>query len=146
MRSQNGHNSWAFLTPPHIYRSDNAIQRSGDHRSHSRVFILKHCNVGLISIMILVDHATCCTLWYLASCGEGKPPLILTSGMVGPAANIVCLLFVDKWGRKRTMWITGIVMACDMALIMGFTAGYAHSNNKVGQGFTIAFIFCFSIM
>jgi len=67
-------------------------------------------------------------------------------GMVGPAANIICLLYVDKWGRKRTMWITGLAMACDMSIIMGLTAAYAGSDNKVGQGFTIAFIFLFSIM
>lgn len=66
--------------------------------------------------------------------------------MVGPAANIICLMFVDKWGRKPTMWITGIIMAIDMSLIMALTAKYATSTNKVGQGFTIAFIFCFSIM
>lgn len=55
-------------------------------------------------------------------------------------------MYVDKWGRKPTMWITGIAMAINFALIMGFTAKYAHSTNTVGQGFTIAFIFCFSIM
>ncbi|KAG6909494.1 hypothetical protein DXG01_017216 [Tephrocybe rancida] len=65
-------------------------------------------------------------------------------GMVGPTFNIICIAFVDKWGRKPTLWITSVAMAVDMALIMAFTAKYANSNNKVGQGFTIAFIFCFS--
>ncbi|KAI0310356.1 general substrate transporter [Amylostereum chailletii] len=67
-------------------------------------------------------------------------------GLVGPAANVICLLYVDRWGRKKTLWISAIAMACDMALIMGLTAGYAKSDNTVGQGFTIAFIFCFSII
>ncbi|KAF8064084.1 hypothetical protein FPV67DRAFT_1451326 [Lyophyllum atratum] len=44
------------------------------------------------------------------------------------------------------MWITGIVMACDMALIMGSTARYVQTENKTGQGFTIGFIFCFSVI
>jgi cbb3-type cytochrome oxidase subunit 3 len=55
-------------------------------------------------------------------------------------------MYVDKWGRKPTMWITGLAMACDMSIIMGLTAGYAGSDNRVAQGFTIAFIFMFSIL
>lgn len=66
--------------------------------------------------------------------------------MAGPIANIICLYFVDSWGRKKTLWITGIIMAIDMSLVMGLTAGYGKSDNKVGQGFTIAFIFLFSVM
>ncbi|EXJ91169.1 hypothetical protein A1O1_04278 [Capronia coronata CBS 617.96] len=67
-------------------------------------------------------------------------------GMAGPIANMICLYFVDSWGRKRTLWISGIIMAIDMSLVMGLTAGYAKSDNKVGQGFTIAFIFLFSVI
>ncbi|KAF9028039.1 general substrate transporter [Hymenopellis radicata] len=67
-------------------------------------------------------------------------------GLVGPIANIVCLAYVDKWGRKPTMWITGIVMGCDMAILMALTSQYASGTNKTGQGATIAFIFLFSII
>ncbi|KAK6373711.1 uncharacterized protein PV06_10334 [Exophiala oligosperma] len=67
-------------------------------------------------------------------------------GLVGPLANIICLYFVDSWGRKKTLWITGIIMTLDMALVMGLTGGYGQSDNKIAQGWTIAFIFCFSII
>lgn len=67
-------------------------------------------------------------------------------GMVGPIANVVCLYFVDSWGRKKTLWITGIIMALDMALVMAMTGAYSHTTNVVGKGFGIAFIFYFSIM
>lgn len=58
----------------------------------------------------------------------------------------MCLYFVDSWGRKKTLWITGLIMAMDMGIVMGLTASYGSSDNRVGQGFTIAFIFLFSIM
>ncbi|KAG4436373.1 hypothetical protein IFR05_008129 [Cadophora sp. M221] len=67
-------------------------------------------------------------------------------GMVGPIANVICLYFVDSWGRKKTLWITGIIMAIDMGLVMGMTGAFSHTNNMIGKGFGIAFIFCFSII
>lgn len=67
-------------------------------------------------------------------------------GMVGPLANIVCLYFVDSWGRRKTLWITGIIMTLDMGLIMAMTGAFTSTNNVIGKGFGIAFIFCFSIM
>ncbi|KAF2175993.1 general substrate transporter [Zopfia rhizophila CBS 207.26] len=67
-------------------------------------------------------------------------------GLVGPIANMVCLYYVDTWGRKKTLWITGIIMALDMGLVMGLSGGYGDSSNHVAKGFTIAFIFCFSII
>ncbi|PSN67796.1 general substrate transporter [Corynespora cassiicola Philippines] len=67
-------------------------------------------------------------------------------GLVGPIANVVCLYYVDTWGRKKTLWITGLVMSLDMALVMGLSGGYGSSNNMVAKGFSIAFIFCFSII
>lgn len=59
---------------------------------------------------------------------------------------MVCLYYVDSWGRKKTLWITGLIMAVDISIVMGLTAVYGDSTNRVGQGFTIAFIFLFSIM
>ncbi|CZR63798.1 related to transporter (major facilitator superfamily) [Phialocephala subalpina] len=67
-------------------------------------------------------------------------------GMVGPLANVVCLWFVDSWGRKKTLWITGIIMAVDISLVMAMTASFSKTSNEVGKGFAIAFIFCFSII
>ncbi|KAL4938453.1 hypothetical protein BDV06DRAFT_231868 [Aspergillus oleicola] len=67
-------------------------------------------------------------------------------GLVGPVANLVCLYYVDTWGRKKTLWITGIAMTLDMALVMGLSGGFQNSDNMVAKGFTIAFIFCFSMI
>ncbi|KAG2421025.1 hypothetical protein HFD88_000641 [Aspergillus terreus] len=67
-------------------------------------------------------------------------------GLVGPLANLVCLYYVDSWGRRKTLWITGIIMAMDMALVMGLSGGFNHTDNTVAKGFTIAFIFCFSMI
>ncbi|KFY93020.1 hypothetical protein V500_03954 [Pseudogymnoascus sp. VKM F-4518 (FW-2643)] len=67
-------------------------------------------------------------------------------GMVGPLANVICLYFVDSWGRRKTLWITGIIMAIDISLVMAMTASFSHTDNVVGKGFGIAFIFCFSII
>ncbi len=67
-------------------------------------------------------------------------------GMCGPLANVICLYFVDSWGRKITLWITGIIMTIDIALVMAMTAAFQKSDNEVGKGFGIAFIFCFTIM
>lgn len=67
-------------------------------------------------------------------------------GMVGPIANVICLYFVDSWGRRKTLWITGIIMAIDISLVMAMTASFTGTSNVVGKGFGVAFIFCFSIM
>ncbi|KAG6909498.1 hypothetical protein DXG01_017220 [Tephrocybe rancida] len=52
-------------------------------------------------------------------------------GMVGPTFNIICIAYVDKWGRKPTLWITSIAMAVDMALIMAFTANFSLGYNSI---------------
>ncbi|KAH7112107.1 general substrate transporter [Dendryphion nanum] len=67
-------------------------------------------------------------------------------GLVGPLANVVCLYYVDTWGRRKTLWITGLVMALDMSLVMGLSGAYGKTDNTVAKGFSIAFIFCFSII
>lgn len=79
---------------------------------------------------------------------KGHEVTLLASiyGMVGPLANVVCLYFVDSWGRKKTLWITGIIMTVDISLVMAMTASFTHTNNEVGKGFGIAFIFLFSII
>jgi hypothetical protein len=59
---------------------------------------------------------------------------------------LVCLYYVDTWGRKKTLWITGVAMTLDMAIVMGLSGGFVNSDNMVAKGFTIAFIFLFSMM
>lgn len=66
--------------------------------------------------------------------------------MCGPIANVVCLYFVDRWGRKKTLWITGIIMTIDISLEMAMSAVFTKSDNAVGKGFGIAFIFLFTVM
>lgn len=67
-------------------------------------------------------------------------------GMCGPLANVICLYFVDSWGRKKTLWITGVIMTIDIALVMAMSGAFATTDNEVGKGFAIAFIFCFTII
>ncbi|KAF2797587.1 general substrate transporter [Melanomma pulvis-pyrius CBS 109.77] len=67
-------------------------------------------------------------------------------GLVGPLANVICLYYVDTWGRKKTLWITGLAMALDMSLVMALSGAYGKSDNTIAKGFSIAFIFCFSII
>ncbi|KAL2807934.1 hypothetical protein BJX63DRAFT_436586 [Aspergillus granulosus] len=71
---------------------------------------------------------------------------MLIYGLVRPLANLVCLYYVDTWGRKKTLWITGVAMKVDMAIIMGLSGGFVGSSNMVAKGFNIAFIFLFSMM
>lgn len=65
-------------------------------------------------------------------------------GMVGPAFNLICIFYVDRFGRRSALYITGVAMAIDLAIVMGLTANYSGTDNKVGQGFAIAFVFLFS--
>jgi MFS family permease len=82
----------------------------------------------------------------LGQTGHNVTLLAGVYGLVGPIANVICLRYVDTWGRKKTLWITGFIMALDMGLVMGLSGGYGQSDNQIGKGFSIAFIFCFSIM
>ncbi|KAH7122002.1 general substrate transporter, partial [Dactylonectria estremocensis] len=76
----------------------------------------------------------------------GHTPTLLAGiyGLVGPLANIICLYYVDTWGRRKTLWITGLIMSMDMGLVMGLSGGYGSSDNMIAKGVTIAFIFCFT--
>ncbi|KAL1978157.1 hypothetical protein VTN31DRAFT_1016 [Thermomyces dupontii] len=67
-------------------------------------------------------------------------------GMMGPIANAICLCFIDKVGRKLPLAWTSVALVIDMILIMVFTKYFAESDNKVGQGFTIAWMFIFSLI
>lgn len=78
----------------------------------------------------------------------GRDVLWLSAGygMMGPIANAICLMYIDKVGRKLPLAWTSVALVIDMILIMVFAKEFAMSTNKVGQGFTIAWIFVFSII
>ncbi|ODV90244.1 hypothetical protein CANCADRAFT_103965 [Tortispora caseinolytica NRRL Y-17796] len=68
-------------------------------------------------------------------------------GLCGPAANLICIFFVDKWGRRITLIITSFLLAIDMSIVMALIATVVDGgNNKTGQGFTLLFIFLFTII
>ncbi|KAH8693572.1 MFS transporter [Talaromyces proteolyticus] len=67
-------------------------------------------------------------------------------GMMGPIANAICLTYIDKVGRKLPLAWTSVALVIDMILIMVFSKYFPGSGNKVGQGFTIAWIFLFSFI
>ncbi|QRW19105.1 Sugar (and other) transporter [Rhizoctonia solani] len=52
-------------------------------------------------------------------------------------------LGVDSWGRTRSLFWGAIALVIDLTLVM---VGTQWSNNSVGQGFIIAFIFCYTFI
>ncbi|KAF1989064.1 MFS transporter [Aulographum hederae CBS 113979] len=79
---------------------------------------------------------------------EGRDVLWLSAGygMMGPIANAICLLYVDRVGRKKPLAWSCVALCINMILILVFTKEYAGSSNEVGQGFTIAWLFLFSVL
>lgn len=65
---------------------------------------------------------------------------------MGPIANAICLSFIDKVGRKLPLAWTSVALVIDMTLIMVFSKYFPGGNNRIGQGFTIAWIFVFSFI
>ena len=65
--------------------------------------------------------------------------------MMGVIATAICLTYIDKVGRRFPLILSASAQTVVMALLMVFFKFYAQSNNKVGQGFTVAWIFCMSI-
>ncbi len=65
---------------------------------------------------------------------------------MGVIANAICLTYIDKVGRRLPLAWTSCALVIDMILIMVFSKEYAGSINKVGQGFTIDWIFIFSFI
>jgi hypothetical protein len=115
----------------------------------SGINVINYYQTDLYKGLGMRGHTVTLLAGYISPCAIFET--ILTEhnsvyGLVGPIANVFCLAFVDSWGRKKTLWITGIAMTVDMALVMGLSGGYDNSDNTTAKGFTIAFIFCFSIM
>jgi MFS family permease len=67
-------------------------------------------------------------------------------GCMGPIANAICLLFVDKWGRKKPLAYLSFALGIDMIIFTALTAHFSTGGNRLGQGFAIAMIFCFSVI
>ncbi|KAK5213832.1 hypothetical protein LTR99_010373 [Exophiala xenobiotica] len=67
-------------------------------------------------------------------------------GMIGVISTAICLTYIDKVGRRKPLFYTSIALTIDMILLMVFSKYYANSTNKVGQGFTVAWIFIFSFI
>jgi MFS family permease len=67
-------------------------------------------------------------------------------GCMGPIANLMCLFFVDKWGRKKPLAYLSFALGVCMTIFTALCAKYTTSNNRVGQGFAIAMIFAFSLI
>lgn len=65
---------------------------------------------------------------------------------MGFIANAICLSYIDKVGRKLPLAYTSCALVIDMILLMVFSKYYSNSANKVGEGFTIAWIFIFSFI
>ncbi|KAJ2970525.1 hypothetical protein NQ176_g8148 [Zarea fungicola] len=65
---------------------------------------------------------------------------------MGFIANAICLTYIDKVGRKLPLAWTSLALGVEMMLIMVFTKYFANTTNKIGQGWTIAWIFLFSFI
>ena len=78
----------------------------------------------------------------------GRRVLLISAGygMMGFIANAICLTYIDKVGRKLPLAWTSLALAIDMMLIMVFTKEFANTSNKIGEGWTIAWIFLFSFI
>ncbi|CAE6537396.1 unnamed protein product [Rhizoctonia solani] len=88
------------------------------------------------------------TIIYASIGIRGKTILLLSGayGTVGPIANLISLWKVDSWGRTRSLFWGAIGLVVDLTLVMTLTRFYAGTENSVGQGFIIAFIFCYTFI
>ncbi|CAE6476405.1 unnamed protein product [Rhizoctonia solani] len=88
------------------------------------------------------------TILYASIGITGKTVLLLSGayGTFGPIANLISLWKVDSWGRTRSLFWGAIALVIDLTLVMTLTKFYAGTDNSVGQGFIIAFIFCYTFI
>ncbi|CUA73991.1 putative quinate permease [Rhizoctonia solani] len=88
------------------------------------------------------------TILYAGVGITGKTVLLLSGayGTLGPIVNLISLWKVDSWGRTRSLFWGAIGLVIDLTLVMTLTRFYAGTTNSVGQGFIIAFIFCYTII
>ncbi|CAE6517111.1 unnamed protein product [Rhizoctonia solani] len=88
------------------------------------------------------------TILYAGVGITGKTVLLLSGayGTLGPLVNLVSLWKVDSWGRTRSLFWGAVGLVIDLTLVMVLTRFYAGTTNAVGQGFVIAFIFCYTYL
>ncbi|CAE6432422.1 unnamed protein product [Rhizoctonia solani] len=88
------------------------------------------------------------TILYAGVGITGKTVLLLSGayGTLGPLVNLVSLWKVDSWGRTRSLFWGAVGLVVDLTLVMILTRFYAGTTNAVGQGFVIAFIFCYTVI
>ncbi|KAG8781887.1 hypothetical protein FRC12_021421 [Ceratobasidium sp. 428] len=88
------------------------------------------------------------TILYAGVGITGKTVLLLSGvyGTLGPLMNLVSLWKVDTWGRTRSLFWGAIALVIDLTLVMVLTRFFAGTTNIVGQGFVIAFIFCYTMI
>lgn len=89
------------------------------------------------------------TIMYRSLGIDGRLVLALAGvwGLVGPFANIVCLMFIIDRVRRRTLLMTGsLLMAIDIAIVMAIVAVYGGTSNTVANGFGIGFLLLFSAL
>ncbi|KAK5165368.1 uncharacterized protein LTR77_008897 [Saxophila tyrrhenica] len=75
----------------------------------------------------------------------GSLPLLLYSAYLSWAAfmNYVAALIVDRVGRVRMLAIGFVGCIITLSLFTAMVAEFAESENKVGQGFAVFFLFAF---
>jgi hypothetical protein len=82
-------------------------------------------------------------------CCAGSLVLALAGvwGLIGPGANVFCLLFIIDRVKRRTMLLVGsLAMAVDIALVMALVAAFGGGPNTVANGFGIFFLLLFGIL
>lgn len=87
---------------------------------------------------------------------QGRNVLWLSCGygMMGPIANVICLTYIDRVGRRLPLAWSSVGLAVNVELLTVFSKEFAVSdnndnnndNNVVGQGFMIAWTFTFSFI
>lgn len=118
------------------------IFRTPANRRRALVGYLLMWNNQFTGILVIANYG----ILLYTSLGLTKYwPLLLSSILVTTTfpGNIICSLYVERFGRRRFMLIglTGITvcLACETALLANFLEGH----NRAGQIATIVFIFLF---
>ncbi|KAH7344744.1 putative MFS monosaccharide transporter [Rhizoctonia solani] len=127
------------------------LEKAREVKSLSEIWKRYHGDLsGVNVISMLLNGATGYyqTILYAGVGITGKTVLLLSGayGTLGPLVNLVSLWKVDSWGRTRSLFWGAVGLVVDLTLVMVLTRFYAGTTNVVGQGFVIAFIFCYTVI